>query len=79
MALPSQTRIVTFKIDPMTLELVDAAARKLRVTRSELIRNALLHYLELLGIEPPYNIEVEGEPLNPENLEVDLIEVPPIP
>lgn len=35
-------RTVTFKIDEESLSLLDAAARRLRISRSELIRRAIL-------------------------------------
>ena len=44
-------RIVTFKIHPKDLELVDLAAMHMGVSRSELIREALSYYLrEVLGL-----------------------------
>ncbi len=43
-------RIVTFKINPRDLELVDLAAMSMGISRSELIREALFYYLrEVLG------------------------------
>jgi len=77
MAIPSQTRIVTFKIDPLTLELLDKAAKELGLSRSELIRGALLKFLEALGYQVPYRIEYEGEPLSAETIEVELVNMPP--
>jgi len=45
-----KSRIVTFKIPPDELKLVDRAAVKLGMSRSELIRAALHYYIrELLG------------------------------
>ena len=40
-------RVVTFKIDPDVLAVVDEAARKLGLSRSELIRMALESYISL--------------------------------
>ncbi len=38
-------RIVTFKLDARVLELLDKLARKRRVTRSEIIREAIYRLL----------------------------------
>ena len=43
-------RIVTFKIHPRDLELIDTAAMNMGMSRSELIREAIFYYLrEVLG------------------------------
>ncbi|NPA04686.1 MAG: ribbon-helix-helix protein, CopG family [Crenarchaeota archaeon] len=61
-------RIVTFKLDSRILEIVDRLARKRRVTRSEIIREALYRFLmDEEGIEvykylyPRYPEAEEGE------------------
>jgi len=38
--------VVTFKVKKELLDRIDALAFKLRVTRSELIRNAITEYLQ---------------------------------
>ena len=43
-------RIVTFKIDSRLLRLLDRYARKRRLTRSEVIREAIVKLLESEGI-----------------------------
>jgi metal-responsive CopG/Arc/MetJ family transcriptional regulator len=37
--------IITFKVDPFLLEQMDITAQRLRITRSELIRRAIVYYL----------------------------------
>ncbi|MCE4612558.1 MAG: ribbon-helix-helix protein, CopG family [Desulfurococcales archaeon] len=44
--LQEKSRIVTFKIEPQTLILVDKTAITLGKSRSELIREALRHYIK---------------------------------
>jgi predicted transcriptional regulator len=44
-------RVVTFKIDSETLEALDKLALSLRLTRSELIREAIERLLDEYGIE----------------------------
>jgi len=52
-AATEKARIVTFKIPPDELRLVDRVAVKLGMSRSELIRAALHYYIrELLGDSP---------------------------
>jgi len=41
----SKQRIVTFKIEPEKLEKIDQAAQLLGLNRSELIREAITHYI----------------------------------
>lgn len=48
--LNEKARIVTFKIEPQTLMLVDKTAVALGKSRSELIREALKHYIKQLSI-----------------------------
>jgi len=45
-------RTVTFKLDEKTLEKLDAWAKALGKHRSELIREAIEHYLEQLEGQP---------------------------
>ena len=45
----TRTRIVTFKLDPQTLERLDNLAQRKRVHRSELIREAIRRLLESEG------------------------------
>jgi len=40
----SDLRVITFKADEKLIELTDKTAKKLGITRSELIRSALLEY-----------------------------------
>jgi metal-responsive CopG/Arc/MetJ family transcriptional regulator len=40
--------IITFKVDPFLLEQMDMASQKLRITRSELIRRAVVSYITTL-------------------------------
>lgn len=40
-------RVVTFKVDEFLLEELDRAAKSLGITRSEVIREALINYLRL--------------------------------
>ena len=40
----SDLRVITFKAEEDLVELVDKTAKKLGITRSELIRSALLEY-----------------------------------
>ena len=44
-------RIVTFKIDIALLRLLDRYARRRRLTRSEVIREAIIKLLESEGIK----------------------------
>ena len=44
-----RVRVVTFKADPDFVYRLDRAARRLGLTRSELIREAVEYYLERLG------------------------------
>lgn len=44
-------RVVTFKIDSGTLEALDRLASSLRLTRSELIREAIERLLDEYGVE----------------------------
>lgn len=37
--------IITFKVDPLLLQQMDITAQMLRITRSELIRRAIVYYL----------------------------------
>jgi metal-responsive CopG/Arc/MetJ family transcriptional regulator len=54
--LGEKARIVTFKIEPQTLVLVDKAAIALGKTRSEIIREAIKHYIKQLnGLPAPAN------------------------
>ncbi len=46
-------RIVTFKIDENLLRVLDMCARRYRMTRSELIREAIEYYLRSKGMEIP--------------------------
>jgi len=49
MELQSYSRVVTFKVDPKLLELVDETAKELSISRSELIRAAIEEFLEKVG------------------------------
>ncbi|MEO3993655.1 MAG: CopG family transcriptional regulator [Desulfurococcaceae archaeon TW002] len=45
-------RIVTFKLDEITLRKLDELASKLGLSRSEIIRLALLNYMSKENISP---------------------------
>jgi metal-responsive CopG/Arc/MetJ family transcriptional regulator len=47
--------IVTFKVDPFLLQQMDTTAQRLRITRSELIRRAVVYYL--VAIETDKTLE----------------------
>ena len=49
MELQSYSRVVTFKMDPKLLELVDETAKELSISRSELIRAAIEEFLTKVG------------------------------
>ncbi len=49
MELQSYSRVVTFKVDPKLLELVDETAKELSISRSELIRAAIEEFLAKVG------------------------------
>ena len=53
-------RIITFKLDPVLLEKLDAQAWREGCTRSEVIRRAILCYLAEKQLEqrPPARIRV---------------------
>lgn len=45
-------RVITFKADEKLIELMDRAAQKLKITRSEVIRMAIIEYCgRLIGNE----------------------------
>ncbi|WP_460125043.1 ribbon-helix-helix protein, CopG family [Stetteria hydrogenophila] len=46
-----ELRVVTFKAEAGLVEAMNRASRMLGLTRSELIREAVLHYLDRLGVE----------------------------
>ncbi|MEB3851647.1 MAG: ribbon-helix-helix protein, CopG family [Desulfurococcales archaeon] len=64
----ASVRVVTFKIDPRTLEALDRLAATLRMTRSELIREAIERLLD------DYGVEVE-RPLREAQLREDLVTI----
>ena len=47
--LQEKSRIVTFKIEPQTLLMIDKTAIALGKTRSEIIREALKSYIKQLN------------------------------
>ena len=47
-------RNITFKIDPVLLEKLDEWAWELRVTRSEMLRRAVIRLLSELASEHPF-------------------------
>ena len=68
-------RIVTFKIDSRLLRLLDRYARKRRLTRSEVIREAIVRLLESEGIRVEdylrkQSIEEQERPSNAVVIEV---------
>ncbi|MEB2835930.1 MAG: ribbon-helix-helix protein, CopG family [Desulfurococcales archaeon] len=64
----SGLRIVTFKVDPPTLEALDRLASTLRVSRSDLIREAIERLLD------EYGVRVERRPPEPRGAE-DLVTI----
>jgi metal-responsive CopG/Arc/MetJ family transcriptional regulator len=66
-------RIVTFKIDSRLLWLLDRYARRKKMTRSEVIREAIVKLLKSEGI----NVEEYVKPVEePRRTDVPVIEVP---
>ena len=53
MPLRNGLRVVTFKIEPATLEALDKLASLLGLSRSELIREAIEKLLEEYGVQVP--------------------------
>ena len=51
MAIQRGLRIVTFKVDPPTLEALDKLASSLGVSRSDLIRKAIEMLLDEYGVK----------------------------
>ncbi len=49
----TMVRVITFKLDATILEVLDKTARRLGLSRSELIREAILRYLDDLGVDIP--------------------------
>jgi len=47
----SELRVVTFKAEASLIEAMNKASRMLGLSRSELIREAVLDYLYRLGVE----------------------------
>jgi len=43
--------IITFKVNPFLVEQMDMVAQKLGVTRSELIRRAVVYYLAVVDMD----------------------------
>jgi hypothetical protein len=57
----SRVKVVTFKVDAATLQKIDEAAESLRMTRSELIRKAVMEYIARLQGRLGGNGEDGGE------------------
>jgi len=54
--------IVTFKMDSFLLEQMDTTAQKLGITRSELIRRAIVYYLAALNVSEMLGEESSDAP-----------------
>ncbi len=66
-------RIVTFKIDTRLLRLLDRYAKRRRLTRSEVIREAIIRLLESEGVKVREYINSMPEPEEKRGV---IIEVP---
>jgi metal-responsive CopG/Arc/MetJ family transcriptional regulator len=54
--------IITFKVNHFLLEQMDIAAQKLRITRSELIRRAIVYYLAAVEMDKILKEAISGAP-----------------
>ncbi len=73
MELQNYSRVVTFKMDPQLLELVDRTARELSISRSELIRAAIEEFLSKLGALVSRDENFRKNDVNRSNLDIEVI------
>ncbi len=65
-------RIVTFKVDPPTLEALDRLAATLGVSRSDLIREAIERLLDEYGVQVDKRLALKDESEELVTIEITL-------